>query len=50
YLLSQAGQLYGRTMAVRFANRLRGQQKFQSARQLVQQMEKDVACVREILE
>jgi riboflavin kinase / FMN adenylyltransferase len=42
-------ELYGRTVAVSFVDRVRGQARFDSVDTLVQQMTRDVEVVREIL-
>jgi riboflavin kinase / FMN adenylyltransferase len=49
YVLDFQGDLYGRTMAVEFLDRLRGERRFESAEALVEQMGRDVARTREIV-
>ena len=49
YLLDFSGDLYGETAAVRFVARLRGEEKFQSVDDLVDQMKRDVTRTREVL-
>lgn len=41
YLLDFDGDLYGRTISVQFLKRLRDERKFESAQQLIEQMDKD---------
>jgi riboflavin kinase / FMN adenylyltransferase len=48
YLLDFAGDLYGQTLRVAFAERLRGEKRFESVDELVVQMERDVERAREI--
>jgi riboflavin kinase/FMN adenylyltransferase len=47
YLLDFDGDLYGQTARVRFHRRLRGQERFESVDDLIAQMARDVAAVRE---
>ena len=49
YLLDFAGDLYGERAAVRFAERLRGEERFDSAESLVAQIDADVAATRAAL-
>lgn len=48
YLLDFEGDLYGKTLRLRFLERLRGERRFESAEALVEQMRKDVRRTREI--
>ncbi|HCA79456.1 MAG TPA: hypothetical protein DEP53_06940 [Bacteroidetes bacterium] len=41
YLLDFDGDLYGRTISVQFLKRLRDERKFEGARQLIEQMDRD---------
>ena len=45
HVLDFDGDLYGATVSVEFQRRLRGQQRFDSADALVEQMTRDVALV-----
>ena len=49
YLLDFEGDLYGRRLTVSFAERLRGEERFDSAEALIVQMGRDVEHVRESL-
>jgi riboflavin kinase/FMN adenylyltransferase len=49
YLLDFDGDLYGDTLRIAFARRLRGERRFESAESLVAQMERDVDDARTIL-
>ena len=49
YLLDFQGQLYGQTLTLTFVERLRPEQRFQSAEELVEQMARDVAATRRVL-
>jgi riboflavin kinase / FMN adenylyltransferase len=49
FLFDFDGDLYGRTIAVEFIEFLRGDRKFDSAEDLVAQMDKDVAKARAVL-
>ena len=49
YLLDFEGDLYGQTLRIAFAKRLRGERRFDSAEALVEQMERDVEEARTIL-
>jgi riboflavin kinase/FMN adenylyltransferase len=48
-LFDFSGDLYGKAMAVTLVERLRGEQKFESAEALVAQMDRDAAAARAIL-
>jgi riboflavin kinase/FMN adenylyltransferase len=45
----ESGDLYGRTLTVAFAARLRGEQRFNGIDELVAQIHRDLAAAREIL-
>ncbi|HET9731632.1 MAG TPA: bifunctional riboflavin kinase/FAD synthetase [Acidimicrobiales bacterium] len=49
HILDFSGDLYGETAGVRFASRIRDEEKFDSVEQLVARMDADVARCREIL-
>jgi riboflavin kinase/FMN adenylyltransferase len=49
YLLDFDGDLYGETLRIAFAKRLRGERRFESSEALVEQMERDVEDARTIL-
>jgi riboflavin kinase/FMN adenylyltransferase len=49
YVLEYDGDLYGQAVKVRFVERLRGEQKFDSIDDLVAQIERDVAATRQVL-
>jgi riboflavin kinase/FMN adenylyltransferase len=49
HVLDFAGDLYGQRAAVRFLHRLRPQERFESAGELVAQMARDVAAARRLL-
>jgi riboflavin kinase/FMN adenylyltransferase len=49
YLLDFDGDLYGQPAAVRFVERLRGEQRFDSIGDLVEQMGKDVEATRQLI-
>jgi riboflavin kinase/FMN adenylyltransferase len=49
YLLDFDGDLYGQDVAVRFVQHLRGEQRFDSVEDLVEQMRRDVELARSIL-
>jgi len=49
YLLDFEGDLYGERARVRFASRLRGEERFESTDALVAQMNKDVEAARAAL-
>src|SRR4051812_37287154 len=48
YLLDFDGDLYGETLRIAFAERLRGEKRFESVDELVAQMQRDVERAREI--
>ncbi len=48
YLLDRDVDLYGRTLAVAFLKRLRGERRFESAQALVEQMGRDVELTRKV--
>ncbi|HEV3070903.1 MAG TPA: bifunctional riboflavin kinase/FAD synthetase [Solirubrobacteraceae bacterium] len=48
YLLDFQGDLYGRTLQLNFLQRLRGERRFDNAKALVEQMQRDVERAREI--
>ena len=50
HLLDDAGDLYGRPMALDFIDFVRGQKKFSGPEELVEQITRDVATARERLE
>ncbi len=49
HLFEFAGELYGRALRVEFVDRLRGEKKFASPQELVEQIRDDVARAREVL-
>lgn len=49
YLLDFAGDLYGQELRLDFCSRLRGERRFSSAEDLVEQMHRDVERTREVL-
>ena len=49
YLLDFEGDLYGQTLRIAFAKRLRGERRFESAEALVEQMKRDVENARAVL-
>jgi len=50
YLIDFDGDLYGETLRIAFARRLRGERRFESAEALVDQMQRDVSDARRVLE
>jgi riboflavin kinase/FMN adenylyltransferase len=48
YILDFEGDLYGRPLRIDFLARLRGERRFASAEELIEQMHRDVARTREI--
>ena len=50
YLIDFDGDLYGETLRIAFARRLRGERRFESAEALVEQMGQDVEDARRVLE
>jgi riboflavin kinase/FMN adenylyltransferase len=49
YLVDFDGDLYGETLRIAFARRLRGERRFETAEALVDQMQRDVEDARKIL-
>jgi riboflavin kinase/FMN adenylyltransferase len=49
YLIDRDVDLYGRRLAVEFVQRLRGERRFESSEQLVEQMELDVDQTRQLV-
>ena len=49
YLIDFEGDLYGETLRIAFARRLRGERRFESAEALVEQMRRDVQDARRVL-
>ncbi|MGC2372721.1 MAG: bifunctional riboflavin kinase/FAD synthetase [Solirubrobacteraceae bacterium] len=49
YILDFDGDLYGKQLRLDFLERLRGERRFQSARELIEQMHRDVERTREIV-
>jgi riboflavin kinase / FMN adenylyltransferase len=49
YILDFEGDLYGRQLRLEFLARLRGERRFQSAEELIEQMRRDVIEAREIV-
>ncbi len=49
HLLDYSGDLYGRRVAVRFVERVRGDEKFESPEKLAEQVARDVDRIRQIL-
>ncbi len=49
YLLDFEGDLYGEAAKVRFVERLRGEEKFDSVDDLVEQMDRDITAARDLL-
>jgi riboflavin kinase/FMN adenylyltransferase len=50
YLVDFEGDLYGQTLRIEFHLRLRDELKFDSAEALIEQMTRDVATTRDVLE
>ncbi len=50
YILDFSGDIYGRTLEIRFAHRLRGTERFDGLDALIVQMNADVALARTLLE
>jgi riboflavin kinase/FMN adenylyltransferase len=48
YLINFEGDLYGETLRIAFAERLRGEKRFESVEELVAQMQRDVERARDI--
>ena len=49
YLIDFDGDLYGETLRIAFARRLRGEKRFESVEALIEQMERDVEDARRVL-
>lgn len=49
YLIDFDADLYGQTLRIAFARRLRGERRFESAEALVEQMERDIVDARRVL-
>jgi len=49
YLIDYEGDLYGQTLRIAFARRLRGERRFESPEALVEQMKRDVEDARNVL-
>ena len=49
FLLDFSGDLYGTQLELTFLRRLRGELRFSSVQELVEQMERDVRATREIV-
>lgn len=49
FLIDFSGDLYGKTLTVEFIERLRGEARFDSASELIAQMESDVVATRQLL-
>jgi riboflavin kinase/FMN adenylyltransferase len=49
YLIDREVELYGRTLAIRFIKRLRGERRFESAQALAEQMQRDVEQTRQVV-
>jgi riboflavin kinase / FMN adenylyltransferase len=49
YLIDFDGDLYGETLRIAFAQRLRGERRFENPDTLVEQMQRDVEDARRIL-
>ena len=49
FILDWAGDLYGQPVGVEFIPRLRGEEKFSSVEDLVEQIDRDVALTRDLL-
>ena len=50
YLIDFEGDLYGQTLRVAFLERMRGERSFESTEALIEQMHRDVAMAREIVQ
>jgi riboflavin kinase/FMN adenylyltransferase len=48
FLIDFDGDLYGQTLRIAFAQRLRGERRFESVEQLVEQMGRDIEEARRI--
>ena len=49
YLLDFDGDLYGQTLCLEFAARLRGERRFDTPEALIEQMHRDVEQTRELI-
>ncbi len=49
YLIDFDGDLYGQTLRIAFARRLRGERRFETADALVEQMDRDIVDARRVL-
>ena len=49
YVLDFDGDLYGDEVKVRFVERLRGEERFETVEALVEQMQRDVEATRRLL-
>jgi riboflavin kinase/FMN adenylyltransferase len=50
HLIDFDGDIYGQTLRIAFIERMRGEKRFDSAEELIEQMNRDVAQAREIAE
>jgi riboflavin kinase/FMN adenylyltransferase len=50
HLIGYSGDLYGETLRIAFVERMRGEKRFESVDELVEQMNRDIAGAREILD
>ncbi|MEI7590380.1 MAG: bifunctional riboflavin kinase/FAD synthetase [Deltaproteobacteria bacterium] len=50
FLLNYDGDIYGETMEIMFAERVRSEIAFTSSQELIEQIKKDVVCVKNILQ
>jgi riboflavin kinase / FMN adenylyltransferase len=50
YIIDWSGDLYGQSIRVEFLHRLRGDEKFAGVEALIEQMQRDVARARELLQ
>jgi riboflavin kinase/FMN adenylyltransferase len=49
HLLDFDGDLYGKPLRIEFVEHLRGQERFESERNLIEQMKRDIASARQVL-
>lgn len=49
YILDWSGDLYGENIQIEFVRRLRPEVRYDSAKELIEQIKRDVLCTREIL-
>jgi riboflavin kinase/FMN adenylyltransferase len=49
YLIDFDGDLYGQTLRIAFARRLRGERRFETVGALVEQMDRDIVDARRVL-